>query len=224
MIIPLAAFGTQRMLPFLDRFYTWFPRSWVSFYHCVPGRLFDGAKGAATPTAIFLGKTEGFEQRFSTSLMRWQNSTTRDQLFSDLRYSLVTIAHGTEYRYYPKFGSRLESSIMGKIRDQHHPPVNDYFGGEKITDDEGHVINDMWYRGAGGRNWKVFMNYQWTDKGSTSQVHYFQPKYDRDVFVALFNSSLFYWYCNTTFDATRNLTDSAVVVFLSLIQQDATDH
>ena len=56
MILPLAAFATKTKLPFLDRFYRWFPRSWLSFYHRLPSMLFDGGKGARISTAIFLGK------------------------------------------------------------------------------------------------------------------------------------------------------------------------
>src|ERR687888_1644753 len=102
MILPLAAFASKRKLLFLDLFYTWFPRSWLSFYHYQPCTLFDGGKGIQIATAIFLGKPRGEEQRFSTNLMRWA-AKERDQLFSRLRYCPVTVAHDTENRFYPKF-------------------------------------------------------------------------------------------------------------------------
>ena len=196
MIIPLAAFGTKGKLPLLERFYTWFPRSWVSFYHYVPGNLFDTGKGAHVAVAIFVAKPTGEEQRFSTKLRRWENFE-RDQLFSDVRYTPVDIAHGTANHYYPKFGSRRESRIMGKIRDPKHPLAKDYFG-KRISDDNG-----IWYRNAGGPDWKIFRNTPWLHKSGTNKVFYVKQNYDRDVFVALFNSSLFWWYCNTTFEATR---------------------
>src|SRR5437764_3167242 len=42
MILPITAFFTQGKLPFLERFYEWFPRTWLSFYHARPSALFDG--------------------------------------------------------------------------------------------------------------------------------------------------------------------------------------
>ena len=213
MIIPIAAFGTRGKLPLLKRFYTWFPRSWVSFYHYVPGNLFDTGKGAHVAVAVFVAKSTGEEQRFSTKLRRWENSE-RNRLFSDVRYTPVDIAHGTANHYYPKFGSRRESRIMGKIRDPKHPLVNVYFG-ERISDDNG-----IWSRTVGGPDWKIFRNTPWLHKNATSKDFYIKQNYDRDVFVALFNSSLFWWYCNTIFDSTRQTTDYMLESFPFPYPQD----
>ena len=213
MIIPLAAFATQTKLPFLDWFYHSFPRSWLSFYPYYPNKLFDGAKGAHIATAIFLVKITGPEQRFSTNLMKWA-AHERAQLFSRLKYCQVTIDHQTENRYYPKFGRQIENTIMGKIVG--HPPVQDYLG-ERISND-----NTMWYRNTGGPNWKVFLNYRWPCKSSTNEEIYFLPKYDRDVFIALFNSSLFWWYCTTTFDVARHMSPYMISGFRFSYPQDDT--
>ncbi len=202
MILPIGAFAAKGKLPFLDWFYASFPRSWLSFYHRFPSRLFDGAKGAHIATAIFLGKTTGAELRFSTKLIQWE-ARERAQLFSRLKYCQVTIDYQTENRYYPKFERSLESDIMGKIVS--HPPVENAITSEKITDGLGNITNGMWYRNAGGRNWKVFMNFNWTGESTTSRKRYFNPGYERDVFVALFNSSLFWWYYTTLFDTFNML-------------------
>ena len=225
MIVPIADFGGQRKLPFIDLFYEWFSPTWLSFYHCSPTSLFSGVGGADTQTAIFLARprkslTEP-EQRFSTQLIRWK-AIERDQLFSGVRYHPVTIAHGTAYRYYPKLGSALESSIMEKIINRHHPPVQNYFG-EMISDDKGAALNCMSYRCLGGRDWKVFMNsVKFSKLRSNAARCYFDPRYGHDVFVALFNSSLFFWYSNAMFDATRNTTVYMVNTFPFTYPTDQT--
>ena len=208
MIVPLNGFATKKKLPFLTRFYTWFPRSWLSFYHYLPNKLFDGGKGVDMAMAIFLGKPTGQEQRFSTKLMRW-DAHERDQLFSSVKYCPVTVAHGTRTPYYPKFGHPIESTIMGKIVNHGYPVVDSYLGAE-ITDTQGTPPNSMWYRDTGGTNWKVFVSSPWLPKGSNTKKLSFKYGYKNDVFVALFNSSLFWWYCNTSIDNTRH-TPSYVV-------------
>jgi hypothetical protein len=64
----------------------------------------------------------------------------------------------------------------------------------------------MFYRSAGGLYWKVFLNFPWPYQTTSNKQCVFQPEYERDVFVALFNSSLFWWYYSVTFD-TFNLKD-----------------
>ena len=64
----------------------------------------------------------------------------------------------------------------------------------------------MYYRTAGGLYWKVFVNFPWPYHTTSNKQCFFQEMYHRDIFVALFNSSLFWWYYTITFD-TFNLKD-----------------
>jgi hypothetical protein len=197
MILPLAAFATKNMIPFIEGFYNWFPRSWISFYHFRPSMLFSGGKVASIPTAIFLAQATGPEQRFSTNLIKW-STDKRDQLFSRLIYCPVTVARDRENRHYsPKLGHPIENTIMEKIL--RHQRVEKYLA---KTPNQ----NTMWYRSAGGLYWKVFVNFPWPYKSTSNKQCSFQQNYARDVFIALFNSSLFWWYYTVTFD-TFNLKD-----------------
>ena len=197
MILPLAAFATRNMIPFIEGFYRWFPRSWLSFYHFRPSMLFSGGKVASIPTAIFLAQATGPAQRFSTNLIKW-STDKRDQLFSRLTYCPVTVARDIENRhYYPKFGHGIENAIMEKILC--HQRVETCLAQTPNR-------NTMWYRSAGGLYWKVFVNFPWPYETTSNKQCSFQPGYERDVFVALFNSSLFWWYYTVTFDSF-NLKD-----------------
>jgi hypothetical protein len=212
MILPLAAFATKNMTPFIEGFYNWFPCSWLSFYHFRPSMLFSGGKVASIPTAIFLAKATGPEQRFSTNLIKW-STDKRDQLFSRLTYCPVTVARDRENRYYyPKLGHTIENAIMEKLL--RHQRVEKYLA--KTPND-----NMMWYRSAGGLYWKVFVNFPWPYKTTSNKRRSFQSGYKRDVFVALFNSSLFWWYYTVTFD-TFNLKDYMLFGFRFSYPEDIT--
>lgn len=203
MILPLAAFSTKNMIPLLDHFRQWFPCSWLSFYHFRPSMLFSSGKIANIPLAIYLVKASGDEKRFSTHLSKWF-TPQRDFLFPSLAYCPVTIPMDAANRhYYPKFGTSLENSLMKKILG--HPTVSTYLS---------HSTNEnaMYYRTAGGLYWKVFINFPWPYQTTSNKQCSFQDGYDRDVFVALFNSSLFWWYYTVTFD-TFNLKDYALFGF-----------
>jgi hypothetical protein len=212
MILPLAAFATRNMLPLLDGFLRWFPTSWVSFYHFRPSMLFSGDKKANIPTAICLTKRQGPAQRYSTHLSKWFTEE-RPQLFSLLRYCQVTTPRDHENRhYYPKFGQRLENTIMRKLLP--HTCVRTYLTTQLVQE------NSLFYRSAGGLYWKVFTNFPWPYRTTSNKQCTFQAAYDRDLFVALFNSSLFWWYYTVTFD-TFNLKDYMLFGFRFTYPYDA---
>ncbi|GCE12629.1 Eco57I restriction-modification methylase domain-containing protein [Tengunoibacter tsumagoiensis] len=197
MIVPLAAFATRNMQPFLEGFKQWFPTSWVSFYHFRPAMLFSGQKVASIPTAIFLAKTQGETQRFSTQLHKWSHEH-RHLLFARLRYCPVTApTDPANQHYYPKISHALENTLLQKVFQ--HVCVKHYLSA--VANE-----NRMFYRTAGGLYWKVFLNFPWPYSTTSNKVCSFQEAYDRDIFVALFNSSLFWWYYTVTFD-TFNLKD-----------------
>ena len=218
MIIPLAAFSTSTMTPLLDRFYRWFPKTWVSFFHALPSSLFDGGKGAKIPTAIFLGKTTGEPQRFSTTLIKWR-APERDQLFSRLVYCPVTVDRDPHNNYYyPKFGAPIENSIMQKIR--RHKRVGKYLTTQTAGQEE---VQKIWYRNAGGESWKIFLNYAWPLSSTTNRELSVLPSLDheRDIFVALFNSTLFFWYYTATTNAFDVSTYALLGFRFSYPEEDA---
>ncbi len=203
MILPLAAFATRNMIPFIESFRRWFPCSWLSFYHFRPSMLFSGGKVASIPTAIYLAKAQGAEQRFSTHVIKWSQEQ-RHLLFSRLSYCRITTPCDSDNKhYYPKFGHPLENEIMAKIL--RHQRIGTYLA-EKPSS------NNMFYRSAGGLYWKVFVNFAWPYETTSNKQCAFQEAYARDVFVALLNSSLFWWYYTVTFD-TFNLKDYMIFGF-----------
>ncbi len=203
MIVPLAAFATRNMTPLLDGVLQWFAGSWISFYHFRPSMLFSGGKVASIPTAILLTRIDGPEQRFSTSITRWATQN-RKLLFPTLKYSQITVARDPiNLHYYAKFGQICENAIMQKVLRQRC--VGDYLAQEPNE-------NIMYDRSAGGLYWKIFLNFPWPYRTTSNKQCMFAKGYERDVFVALFNSSLFWWYYSVTFD-TFNVKDYMLFAF-----------
>jgi hypothetical protein len=197
MILPLAAFATRNMAPLLQGFKEWFPGSWLSFYHFRPSMLFSGGKVASIPTTIYLARVAGEERRFSTHVIKW-NAEQRALLFSLLTYCEISVsADAANRHYYPKFGHTCENAIMEKVL--RHTTIAEYL--ERTPNG-----NSMSYRSAGGLYWKIFVNFPWPYRTTSNKQCSFAAPYDRDVFVALFNSSLFWWYYTVTFD-TFNVKD-----------------
>lgn len=212
MILPLAAFATKNMIPLIEGFRRWFPCSWLSFYHFRPSMLFSGGKIASIPMVIYLAKTEGDEQRFSTGVLKWFTEQ-RNLLFPLLSYCPITAPPDPDNRhYYPKFSNPLENTILEKVLRQNK--VSTY-----LTQAPG--TNTMYYRSAGGLYWKVFINFPWPYATTSNKQCTFQEQYERDIFVALFNSSLFWWYYTVTFD-TFNLKDYMLFGFRFTYPEDTT--
>ncbi|HEV2661756.1 MAG TPA: hypothetical protein VGU68_14200, partial [Ktedonobacteraceae bacterium] len=212
MILPLAAFATRNMVPLLQGFKEWFPGSWLSFYHFRPSMLFSGGKVASIPTAIYLARAAGEERRFSTHVIKW-NAEQRASLFSLLTYCEVSVsADAANRHYYPKFGHPCENAIMEKVL--RHTIIAEYL--ERTPNG-----NSMSYRSAGGLYWKIFVNFPWPYRTTSNKQCSFAAPYDRDVFVALFNSSLFWWYYTVTFD-TFNLKDYMLFGFRFTYPEDTS--
>ena len=152
---------------------------------------------ASIPTAILLARISGSEKKFSTSILKWATEN-RNLLFSTLKYCQVTVSPDpTNRHYYAKFGQTCENGIMEKVLRQRR--VEDYL--TRIS-----AENRMFYRSAGGLYWKVFLDFPWPYETTSNKQCIFKQDYEPAVFVALFNSSLFWWYYNVTFD-TFNLKD-----------------
>ncbi len=210
MILPLAAFATRNMVPLLQGFKEWFSGSWLSFYHFRPSMLFSGGKVASIPTTIYLARAAGEVRRFSTHVIKW-SAEQRPLLFSLLTYCEISAsADPTNRHYYPKFGHTCENAILEKIL--RHNTIAGYLAPAPNG-------NNMSYRSAGGLYWKIFVNFPWPYRTTSNKQCSFAAPYDRDIFVALFNSSLFWWYYTVTFD-TFNLKDYMLFGFRFTYPED----
>jgi len=212
MIVPLAAFATRNMVPCIEGMHKWFSASWLSFYHFRPAMLFSGGTAAHIPTTIYIVRPQASHRRFSTHINKWATEQ-RNVLFDTLAYCPITAPKDTDNpHYYPKYGSVVENDIMNKVLRQER------IGNYVVTSAS---KNTMYYRSAGGLYWKVFRNEPWPYQTTSNKRCHFNAETDRDIFVALLNSSLFWWYYTVTFD-TFNLKDYMLFGFHFTYPQDKT--
>ena len=196
-ILPLSAFSTINMSPLIHYFRANNKKLWISNYHFRPGMLFSGGKAASIPTTIFITKKSGDICLHSTNIMKW-NVAAREQIFYNLNYTDNAIEVDNENDFYiPKIDNNIQKSIFLKIRS--HKIIKHYLSNSLNK-------NNINYRTAGGLYFKTIVNFDWPFKVTSNKSKSFLSSYDRDVFISVFNSNLFWFYYTATFD-TFNLKD-----------------
>jgi hypothetical protein len=68
------------------------------------------------------------------------------------------------------------------------------------------TTQEMFYRTAGGRYYKIFLDRPFGSESKSNKSKSFAPKYDRHVMIAVLSSDLWWWYYTLHFDM-YNCTD-----------------
>jgi hypothetical protein len=195
MIVPLALVCTQRMIP-LQHIIENNRAVWYANFAWRPGKLFDTVNRALT---IYIANHSKTKCCYNTDYMKW-NADTRDLLFDDIHYVQYNETRNSFWS--PKLSSECEVLILQKMLSKKRS-ISDYITPSKTE-------YKLYYRTTGGLYWKIF-----TDKppkfllngksGSSSRetsISFKDKSYPRQ-FVALFSSSLFWWW----YTVTSNLRD-----------------
>ena len=188
MIVPISLVCTQRMGIVQDLILSKANRLWNSVYAERPSKLFSGSEVLLT---ISIGKLGGKEdsKTYITGLRKWSRDE-RVNLFNSTSYCKMT----KRIRNYilPKISSEVESGIIDKLWRERRR-IGNYF-----VKRSNHLI---YYRIGGGRYWKVFTTFQprfsvnGVDSISSRENYlYFKSQSHRDTALAVFSSTLFYWY------------------------------
>jgi len=190
MIVPLSSICTNRMAGYQELLLS--NKSWNSLYAERPSKLFTGAEVQLVISLVDVTKSKGI---YSTIYNKW-GAEFREYLFNNIYY--IQLEDFLRKGSIPKIGSNIELCILSKLNNQ-KLTLNNY----RIKSGQ-HYIS---YRNAGGRYYKVILNYEPQFKvnnihkrSSTYQFLYFEDNKTRDAFCALMNSSLFFWYWLTYSD------------------------
>ena len=126
---------------------------------------------------------------FITGLRKWSRDE-RENLFDVTKYSKME--KKIRNHILPKIGDELEHQIIEKLWSKKRR-IGDFF--------VRHSKHIIYYRIGGGRYWKVFTTFQPQFKlngrnaVSIRENHlYFSNPGRRDIALALYSSTLFYWY------------------------------
>jgi hypothetical protein len=193
MILPLALVCTQRMVC-VQKIIENKRAVWYSNFAWRPGKLFDTVNRALS---IFISNKSKNPDCYNTGYIKW-NSETRDNIFGLLNYTKYNEQRDSFWS--PKLSSVYEISILNKLRNKTRT-IQNFIQISK---------HNLYYRTTGGLYWKVFTNappkFLVNGKKEHSSRETFISLDKNDTpkqFVAVFSSSLFWWW----YTITSNLRD-----------------
>ena len=202
MIIQMSAFCTPRMSSFQKLYFENAKYSSIAFFDDRPGKLFDNISHIRVVIPILeFGKSGIYTA--TTGYIKFY-SQNRNILFNTLSY----FASETSRKDFSvlKIHNQIENSISEKVWKMSNT----------ISHYESELRNDNFvYYGYGYGYFGKILNkksYFWgeTLKESTGDKYYYiNTAYDRDVFVGLLNSSLFYWFY-INFSDGHNFTKTVI--------------
>jgi len=195
MIIPLSAFSTDRMIPFISYVKRASSIIHIANFSWRPGKLFDGVN---LQLSILLQRLGAVAPRvFSTQYLLW-DSEARPELFSKIQYAAVIDEKlpGS----IPKLGCKEAVSILHKLQSRKEE-IGRCFERRGQT--------RVFYR-RGGLYWKVFVDFE--TGSSEEKIIGLQPKIDKYTIIAALSSDLWFWYFTSTSDC-RHLGNRDIDTF-----------
>jgi cell fate (sporulation/competence/biofilm development) regulator YlbF (YheA/YmcA/DUF963 family) len=203
LIVQLSSISTRNMMPL----HTFIRQScnvlYVSCFAERPQQLFDGA---CIPLTIMIGHRStphnGPATILTTGVYRWHKSE-RPSLFQRISYCVHTEAVGNSLFYIPKLQSPLELVIFDRF--SHHDPISKH----RLPRRNG---NNIYYRSAGGRYWKVILNFPFGSDSTANKSAALDHELPALAAVAILSSNLFWWYYIISFDL-YNLKDYVLFDF-----------
>lgn len=197
LIVPLPSMNTSRMeslQKIIKPYHT--HDTWISCYDERPSGLFNGVDQRLIIEIIC---RNGCGELFTTKINRWL-SEWRHLLFLSLKYT----------RQAEDIKS-LTISILKISNEIEMPILQKFYSNKPISIEKSKQGNNVYYRSAGGRYWKVFLNVPFgTDNRSEKKASF--EKFNSYVIVSMLSSDVFWWYYSCHFDMF-NLGDYQIFGF-----------
>ncbi len=201
LIVPLPSMNTQRMeslqsiiKPTTDNMV------WISCYDERPSGLFNGVDQRLIIELLSRTKEKGL---FTTGIRRWL-SENRGLLFNTLNYTPNAYSVMSLTNSILKFKSSIEMQMIEKLYD--NPVINCY----KSTLSS-NAENCIYYRTAGGRYWKIFLDKSFGTNNASEKSAIIYP-ISKYVIISILSSDVFWWYYSLHFDMF-NLKDYMIFAF-----------
>ena len=200
LIVPLPSINTARMNSLQNIIKDPSNNSvWISCFDERPSGLFEGVDQRLIVEIISKHTQSGL---FSTKINRWL-SENRLLLFKSIKYT----KHSREILNLTssilKLSSDIELAILQKFYTNN--AISFYKSTNKASS------NEMNYRSAGGRYWKVFLDKPF-GTGNSSEKRVTFNDIDRYVIISSVSSDVFWWYYSSHFDMF-NLGDYQIFGF-----------
>ncbi|CAG9900363.1 DNA modification methylase [Bacteroides ovatus] len=199
LIVPLPSINTNRMESLQKVIKLSENQStWISAYDERPSGLFSGVDQRLIIEIIRRGNNQGF---FTTGINRWL-SAHRNLLFVSLHYSEQNKQSQSYSVSILKQKDKIETSILEKFYKNN--PISYLLSNVDSN-------NRLYYRTAGGRYWKVFLNKSFDTKTASEKCTSFAVLTPTQL-VSILSSDVFWWYYSVHFDMF-NLKDYMIFGF-----------
>ena len=207
-VVPVSTICTDAFQTLRDVWDTRFTKAWVSHYDTIPSTLFAGI---VQRLSIVLGQLgdEGRACEWHTTGFRKWSAKERDSLFTSIRYT-----DASEHRLsgsLAKIGTSLERALLDTLFM--YEPISRWHAANATESPQ------LWYK----RRWSYFLLFvnfipaMFDADGNPREPTEFKPipvapGSDPRVMLALYNSSLFYWFF-TVFGDNRNVNRREIAGF-----------
>ena len=200
LIVPLPSINTTRMASLQNIIKNPSNNSvWISCFDERPSGLFEGVDQRLIVEIISKNTQSGLH---STKINRWL-SENRNLLFKGIKYT----KHSREILNLTssilKLSSDIELAILLKFYTNN--AISFFKSSNKASS------NEMDYRSAGGRYWKIFLDKPF-GTGNSSEKRVTFNDIDRYVIISSVSSDVFWWYYSSHFDMF-NLGDYQIFGF-----------
>ena len=211
LIVPLPSINTARMLPLQKMIKPHNCNSvWISSYDERPSNLFNGVDQRLIIEIINRGS---HPQIYTTGIMRWQ-AEHRKWLFDSIKYAKQDSSSTEKTDSILKMKMSIECSILDKFYK---------FQQLAIHKNTSRGINEktFFYRSAGGRYWKVFLDKDF-GTGNSSEKHASINGLSKYTAISILSSDVFWWYYSSHYDMF-NLGDYQIFGFRYSITDENTN-
>ncbi len=206
MIVPISLISTDGFKSVRKLISSKSLYAWSSSYSMRPGKLFDGVEKHLSIWISKLSSDNNYSV-FSTKYNRWK-SEDREELFPQLKYVKLdnSIFHNDSI---PKIGTEIEKSILSKIIKENS------IGSQSVTKSDYvlyHTRKLRYFVQFIDTPPKIIHSDGITRPTSELKTMFFKSELERDIALAAFCSTLFFWYYITYSDC-RNVNKREVHTF-----------
>lgn len=211
-IIPLSLVTSPKMISIKNYVIKRSRNIWINSYSIRPAKIFQNVDQRV---CIVYGSKDILSECvniYTTKYIMW-NSNQRKQLFNNVEYASLTYPHNMSNFDIYKVGTDIELSILKKLNMKEHR-IGDYLlnNDGEISEDE--LENHIFYHSA-VRYWIKALNFipEFINEGVERQSSKYKPihfakKINKNIPLALLNTSLFFWYWIITSDCRDLMFES----------------
>ena len=192
LIVQISAVSTPNMESMAQEIRSGSSANWISNYATRPACLFDGITMNLSIITSIIGNHSRMKT-FSTHYIRWQQQH-REYVFDCLRYVEVAPDNFLFKFAIPKLQSDADNSILKKLTTNKNK-LQSYLA-EGIST----IENRLYYRTAGGRYFKIFMDSAFGTESTSNKDKAFDSRYSVYAIIAILSSNLWWCYYTLHFD------------------------